>query len=111
MAVSDQLFVLALSTEVWRLEHIPSSFKNIRNVVIKQPVGDYPPPALLRPPFDVVFMSRRRVGSVLFMIRGIILIAEQQIHHYPLEFPVCNDHTEIRACSCCWLHDRDQAPS
>ena len=50
----------------WQLEHVPSSFKNIHNVVIKQPVGDYPLlPALLRPPFDVVFMSRRRVGSVI----------------------------------------------
>jgi hypothetical protein len=58
-------FLLALSTKLWRLEHIPSSFKSIRNVVIKQPVGDYPPPASMRPPFDVVFMPRRRVGSVL----------------------------------------------
>ncbi|KAI9513361.1 succinic semialdehyde dehydrogenase [Russula earlei] len=28
-------------------EHIPSPFNNIRNVVIKQPVGDYPMPTLL----------------------------------------------------------------
>ncbi|KAI0254726.1 succinic semialdehyde dehydrogenase [Lactifluus subvellereus] len=30
-------------------EHIPSSFSGVRNVVIKQPVGDYPPPALPLP--------------------------------------------------------------
>ena len=59
------VFVAITLTKPWRLEHIPSSLKNVRNVVIKQPVGDYPLPALLRPPFDVVFMIRRRVGSVL----------------------------------------------
>ena len=32
--------------------------------MIKQPVGDYPLLALLPPPFDMVNMSRRRVGSV-----------------------------------------------
>jgi hypothetical protein len=45
----------------WRVEHIPSPFNNIRNVVIKQPVGNYPLVVLLRQLFDMVNASRRRV--------------------------------------------------
>ena len=35
----------------------------------------------------------------------------QQIHPYPLEFPVSNDYTETRSRSCCRLYDRDQTPT
>ena len=66
MAVSGQHFcvVFASSTKLWRLEHIPSPFSNSRNIVIKQPVGNYPLFALLRSPLDTVNMSRHRVGNV-----------------------------------------------
>lgn len=43
MAVSDPLYsVVFIADNSLRVEHIPSPFSNIRNVVIKQPVGDYP---------------------------------------------------------------------
>ena len=53
--------LFSLPTTPWRVEHIPSPFSNIRNVVIKQPVGDYPLVVLLRQLFDMVNTSRRRV--------------------------------------------------
>jgi hypothetical protein len=111
MAVSGQHFcvVFASSTKPWRLEHIPSPFSNSRNIVIKQPVGDYPFLALLRPLLDMVNMSRHCVGSVWSHNPWSSHGTGQQIHPYPLEFPVGNDHTEIRSRSCCWLYDRYQA--
>jgi hypothetical protein len=43
MAVSNpSSFVVFIANDTLILEHIPSPFSNARNVVIKQPVGDYP---------------------------------------------------------------------
>lgn len=59
MAVSERLYFAKLfAHKPSSSEHIPSPFSNTRNVVIKQPIGDYP---VLHPPFDTKNMSRRRV--------------------------------------------------
>jgi hypothetical protein len=41
----DTIRCLCLTNEPCCLEHIPSPFSNLRNVVIKQPAGNYSSPA------------------------------------------------------------------
>ena len=57
MAVSERSFLL-FAHKPSSLEHIPSPFSGTRNIVIKQPIGNYLP---LHPPFDTQNISRRRV--------------------------------------------------
>jgi succinate-semialdehyde dehydrogenase/glutarate-semialdehyde dehydrogenase len=68
MAVSGSLGSFLLFTHKSSSpEHIPSAFSNTRNVVIKQPIGDYLP---LHPLFNTKNISRRRVRWQLDSFTG-----------------------------------------
>ena len=112
MEVRNDMVEPLLIADHLQTDVIPSPFPTTRNVVIKQPVGEYHLRVLGVAKFlhaPVPQVSCKLVLCWFSLAEGLMSSAQFDLNS--MELPVGNDYSETRCCSCGRMHGRDQASS